>query len=113
MGKLFMPGGPIYLPYGRRNFGAVHIWDRHSNEMARKGFSQFADVPAFVATVVRQGAPVHFEGGGRDERLAVVQAVSGTAILQLVQTSAEDCHYTVVTVFLGYRRHGPRVGRLL
>lgn len=113
MGRLAMPGGPVYLPYGRRNFGALHIWDRHAAEMARKGFHAFTDVPAFVARVVRPGAPLHFEGGSRDERLAVVQSVSGTAILQLVQRPGQDHHYSVVTVYLGFNRHGPRVGTLL
>ena len=108
------PQGAIFLPYGRRAFGATHILARHQKEMESKGFSGLAEVPDFVATILRPRAPFFFEGGlDRKSRLAVVQSMSGTVILQLLEPTELAAHYSVVTAYLGFVKHGRRIGALL
>lgn len=110
--KFGFPAGPVILLYGRREFGAQHIWNRHQSEMKKKGFMQFEQVPDFVSTIVKPGAPLHFEPVGDAKKLAVVQSVSGTVILKLLLAHNLPPHYSVVTAYLGFNRHGPRVGSL-
>lgn len=111
MAKFHFPQGPVVLLYGRRNFGACHIWDRHRTEMLGKGFLSQDMVPDFVASIVRPNAPLHYEGR-HDAKLAVVQSASGTAILQLFQPQGAPVYYSVVTAYLGFNRHGQLIGRL-
>jgi hypothetical protein len=106
------PEAPVYLLFGRRQFGATHIWDKHSAEMSRKGFHSREQVADFVATIVKPAGPLHFEGTQRHVRLAVVQASSGTAILQLFTPPNAPAYYSVVTAYLGFSGHGPRIGTL-
>lgn len=106
-----LAAGPIYLPRGRITYGAVHIYHKHSAEMSKRGFEGLEQVPHFVASILRPGAPLHFEGGGHDTRLAVVQAVSGTVIIQQEERN-DELYYNVITAFLGFKRHGKRVGSL-
>lgn len=108
---IVFPAGNIYLTHGRRSFGATHICDKHQKEMHRMGYTSDDQVNAFVASIIKPYAPLHFEGGDRAHRLAVVQSSSGTAIIQLIQWP-EEIHYNVVTAFLGRNRHGSRVARL-
>jgi hypothetical protein len=107
------PQAPVFLFFGRRSFGAAHIWDRHSIEMSRKGFDHFHQVPDFVSTIVKPSGPLHFEGSFMRDRLAVVQSASGTAILELFTPPNASPYYSVVTAYLGFKRHGPRIGQLL
>lgn len=111
--KFGFPKGPVILLHGRREFGAKHIWDRHQSEMKTKGFMQFAQVPDFVSTIVKPGAPLHFEPVDDAKKLAVVQSVSGTVILKLILAQKLPPYYSVVTAYLGFSRHGPRVGSLM
>ena len=106
------PRGEIVLPYGHRAFGAVHIFARHSAGMAKKGFLSIEQTPNFVASIIRPFAPVYLEGGTVRERLAVVQAVSGTVILELRTPDAMPAYYSVVTAFLPSTGHGKRIGQL-
>jgi hypothetical protein len=46
------------------------------------------------------------------DRLAVVQSASGTAILELFTPPNAPAYYSVVTAYLGFKRHGPRIGQL-
>ena len=105
------PEGNIYLPFGRRKFGAVHIYDKHRTEMLQRGFNGFEKVNWFVASIIKPYAPLHFEGGDRANKLAVVQSSSGTAIIQ-IRHSEDECYYNVVTAYLGRNPHGGRVGSL-
>lgn len=107
------PKGKVYLLYGRRNFGAAHIFNRHKNEMKQRGFNTISEVPNFVATIVNPYAPLHLEGGDQKHKLAVVQSSSGTAILQLRSPLDGEPYYSVVTAYLGFNKHGPRVGKIL
>ena len=108
---LSFPKGNIYLTFGRRKFGAVHIYDKHRREMLQRGFDGFKQVNQFVASIIKPYAPLHFEGGDRANKLAVVQSSSGTAIIQL-RNSEDEYYYTVVTAYLGRNPHGGRVGSL-
>lgn len=109
---LILPEGLIYLPQGRREFGAIHIFDRRRHEMAQRGLNGLPAVPAFVASILRPAAPIHAEGRKR-EKLAVVQSRSGTVILTLREPAGQAPHYTVTTAFLSHKVHGQRVGKLL
>ena len=113
--SLILPAGPIMLFHGEhfgpnRGWGALHIWEEHRKEMVRRGFEAFEDVPGFVATIIRTGASVVFEGPGpKSMRIAVVRNTSGTAILE--SRNRRDGHiWSVVTAFSGNKAHGTRVG---
>jgi len=110
---VFLPSAEIVLLHGRPQFGAVHIWKRHASDMRKRGLNNLDHVSEFVSMIVRPWAPLHLEGGHRNDRLTVVQSSSGTAILELREHDFEPVFYSVVTAFLGQRRQGPRVGKLL
>ena len=110
--KVTWPTGDAILFYGRREFGALHIFERHEKEMARKGFHGLEQTPAFVASILRARAPIYLEGGSRRERFAVVQAVSGTVVLELKTSGECLAYYSVVTAFLAFTGHGKRIGIL-
>ena len=59
---IFVPPGDIHLTYGNRGMGALHISQRHHNDMEKSGFSGVDDVPAYVAAIIKPGTPVHCEG---------------------------------------------------
>lgn len=70
---LMIPAGDIRLSPGKhwgpnKGWGAVHIWTEHALEMEKRGFETYQDVPAYVATIIRQGTPLFFEGGARLDR---------------------------------------------
>ncbi len=110
-----IPAGEVRLISGRhvgpnRGWGAAHIWAEHALEMEERGFLTYEDVPAYVATIVRQGTPLFFDGGQmRQIRLMGVRATTGTAVLEF-RDRREGPIWSVVTAFSGVRTHGTRVG---
>lgn len=80
-----IPEGRIVLFEGEhvgpnRGFGALHIWDEHRREMARRGLMSYENVPKFVA-----------------------------AILQAVHRR-EGPIWSVVTAYAGNKTHVTRIG---
>jgi hypothetical protein len=110
-----IPAGEIRLMSGRhvgpnRGWGAVHIWEEHMREMKDREFLTYEDVPAYVATIIRQGTRLFFEGGQtRQIRLMGVRATNGTAVLEFRDQRAGPI-WSVVTAFSGTKMHGTRVG---
>ena len=110
-----IPAGEVRLLSGRhvgpnRGWGAAHIWAEHQSEMQKVGFGAYEDVPAYVATIVRVGTPLFFEGANmRKIRLMGVRAATGTAILEF-RDRREGPIWSIVTAFSGVRTHGTRVG---
>lgn len=106
--------GPVHLLRGDRAFGARHIFLRHAKEMAQRGFLTENEVSGFVQTILKPWAPLHLEGeAGRTEKLAVVQSSSGTVVLGKRQDFSGAIFYSVITAYLGHKRHGMRIGKLL
>lgn len=75
---VILPAGEVHLFNGRHlgpnhGFGAEHIWAEHSREMQAEGFEGFADVAAYVATIIAIGTPVYF--GDHNWRALRVMAV--------------------------------------
>lgn len=113
-----IPGGEIFLKHGRhkgpnRGFGAEHIWAEHENEMKDAGFLTLQDVPAYVATIVSQGATLYCEFGGFRgfQKLSVVRTNAGTAILEF-KGEINSGHYSVVTAYSKKYANGTRVGNV-
>lgn len=105
--------GQVHLLRGDRAFGARHIFFRHAKEMAQRGFMTEDEVSGFVQTILKPWAPLHLEGeAGRTEKLAVVQSSSGTVVLGKRQ-DGNGVFYSVITAYLGHKRHGMRIGKLL
>lgn len=110
-----IPEGRIELRNGRhrgpnKGFGIEHIWAEHQKEMEQAGFSSIDDVPAYVATIVRAGTPIYFEGGYYShQRVAVVNSSAGTAILEM-KHSADGVVWSIVTAFSGKNSNGTLVG---
>jgi hypothetical protein len=115
---IILPGGRISLPQGRhsgpnRGFGARHIWVEHGKELIGAGFESEATVPMYVATIVRAGTSLMFEGASyRHTRLIAVRDRSGMAILEQ-KGSGADVFWSVVTAFTANKKHGTRVGTVL
>ncbi|MFN7169150.1 MAG: hypothetical protein ACK4NV_19050 [Pannonibacter sp.] len=113
--SLYVPAGHIHLRKGRhigpnQGFGALHIWAEHSKEMRQRNFCAVEDVPAYVASIIRVGTPLHFPGGNlRRTRIIAVQASTGMAILEQ-QSYLGDTVWSVVTAYSGKRKDGPRIG---
>lgn len=111
-------GGEIHLPEGRHfgpnnGFGAAHIWAEHAKEMAKQGFQSHDEVPAYVASIVKQGTPLVFGGPlGRQVRLIAVRSRTGMAILEL-RMQRDALFWAVVTAYAGNKTHGTRVGAVL
>lgn len=109
------PEAPIVLPQGRhigpnRGFGARHIWAEHAREMARLGLTDYGQVPDYVATIIRTGTPLFFEGASfRTTRLLAVRNTAGTAVLEW-RDQRQAAVWSVVTAFSGNKTHGTRVG---
>ncbi len=110
-----IPAGEIRLVHGKhrgpnKGFGAAHIWAEHKSEMQQRGFGADTNVPDYVATIVRQGTPLYFDGGQmRGFRLMSVRSSTGTAILQF-RDRREGPIWSIVTAFSGVKTHGTRVG---
>ncbi|MDF2369413.1 MAG: hypothetical protein P1V21_01340 [Rhizobiaceae bacterium] len=78
--------------------------------MAKYDFLTLDDVPAYVATIIQTGTPLHFPGDNiRKSRLVAVRAATGLAILEQ-HTWVEDTVWSVVTAYSGNRKDGPRIG---
>jgi len=110
-----IPEGEIQLRHGKhsganRGFGIEHIWAEHKKEMEQAGFITKEDVPAYVATIVRPGSAIYYEGGyHKHQRVAVVRSSSGTAILELKHMS-EGAIWSIVTAYAGKNTNGTQVG---
>lgn len=82
--------------------------------MAQRGFLTEDEVAGFVQTILKPWAPLHLEGeAGRTEKLAVVQSSSGTVVLGRRDPPGGPLFYSVITAYLGHKRHGMRIGKLL
>jgi hypothetical protein len=110
-----IPAGGIRLMSGKHfgansGWGAIHIWVEHMSEMKDRNFLTYQDVPAYVATIIRQGTPLFFEGGNmRKIRLMGVRAATGIAVLEFRKQRTGPI-WSVVTAFSGTKMHGNRVG---
>lgn len=81
--------------------------------MSALGLISEAEVPSYVAHIIRHGVPLYFSGGDfRRIRLMAVRAPSGTAILEL-RAQRECSVWSVVTAFSGSKKHGTMVGTVL
>lgn len=114
-----IPAGPIYLPHGRHRgphsgFGVVHIWAEHADEMIKQGFPEIDDVPAYVASLIYEGAPIHFPAtrSMRATRLQVIAGIRGIVVLEERQDGENNTFYSIVTAIPGGRRDGPRIGKV-
>lgn len=112
---IVIPAGEIRLSIGKhigpnKGWGADHIWAEHEKEMAAKGFTGFAQVPEYVASIVHVGTPLYFDGNAiRYIRLMAVRSSTGTAILEF-RNQRECAVWAIVTAYSGVRTHGTRVG---
>lgn len=110
-----IPAGEIRLSTGRhvgpnKGWGAAHIWSEHALEMEVRGFLAYEAVPAYVATIIRRGTPLFFDGANmRHVRLMGVRGATGTAVLEF-KDRREGPIWSVVTAYSGVRTHGTRVG---
>jgi len=113
-GDVFLPG-EIRLTVGRhfaphRGYGATHIWAEHQLEMQRAGFGSYNQVSSYVATIVRAGARLHFEGQSRaGQKLTVLRSSSGIAVLQW---SAQRAYWSVVTAYSKRHASGTMIGKV-
>ena len=104
------PCGEILLPIGKQISHVSGFGAKHRTEMAKLGFKGFQEVPAYVANIIKQGAPLYYEGGKWDAiRLMCVRPNGGTAVFEYTE-SRELYYWKIITAFSGKKAHGTRVG---
>ena len=90
-----------------RGFGKEHIWAEHQTEMLQSGFGSEEEVGSYVASIVRSGSRLYFEGGHkRNPRLLVFRSSAGVAVLELRPGKI----WSIVTAYSGRQPHGTLVG---
>lgn len=101
---------PVILKFGiekgQGSFGAEHIWHRHGSQITSMGYRSLAQVPHFVAAIVRPNSLVlrdFTRTGG--PKLIILRNNLGMAILQLQTLQDGKRAYSVVTA---YRQRSPR-----
>ena len=78
--------------------------------MAKLGFKGFLEVPAYVADIIKLGAPLYYEGGKWGTiTLMCVRPNGGTAVFEYTE-SRELNYWKIITAFSGKKAHGTRVG---
>jgi hypothetical protein len=100
--------GPVVLQKGfRRTFGQEHIWARHSNYLAGKGYETIDDVANFVADILQHNTPVAHEGlaAWEESKLFAIRGAVGFAVLKQIVLRDGQTAYSVTTA---YQR--PRAG---
>ena len=101
----------IHLFEGRhwgpnRGFGKTHIWAEHQTEMRQMGFGSEDDVGKYVASMVRSGSSLYFEGGFRtNPQLLAFRRAAGMVVLEL----RHDI-WSIVTAYPRKQPHGTWVG---
>lgn len=116
---ILIPGGEIRLQRGKYNgpnragFGVRHIWERHQQEVIAAGFPKEEDVCRYVASIVRSGSPVNYEGGSWSKtRVMVVRTRAGMAVLEF-KDQRGDAFWTVITAYSANKNHGTRIGTVV
>ena len=116
---IVIPPGPIHLPQGRHRgphsgFGVAHIWAEHADEIIKQGFPEIDDVPAYAASLIYEGAPIHFPATRKmyTTRLQVIAGVRGIVVLEERRDGQNNTFYSIVTAIPGGRRDGPRIGKV-
>lgn len=93
-----------------RGFGANHIWAAHEREMRQSGFTLKAEVADYVASIVREGTRLYYEGGHwKRLRLLAVRSSAGTAVLEFRRQRSGPV-WSVVTAHSGKTPHGTLIG---
>lgn len=112
---------PIHLKEGKHfgpnaGFGVQHIWAEHSIEIMAAGFMGLADVPAYVQRILNTPTLLYFEDRpGPRTRVNAVRIVTGTVILEYVQTKVGNVftpYWSVVTAYSDTRTKGVVVGSM-
>lgn len=112
---------PIHLKEGKHiganaGFGVKHIWAEHSAEIVAAGFAGVADVPAYVQGILNTPTLLYFEDRpGPRTRVNAVRIVTGTVILEYVQTKVGNVltpYWSVVTAYSDTRTKGVVVGSM-
>ena len=112
---------PINLKKGKhlgpnRGFGVQHIWEEHNVEIVAAGFAGMADVPAYVQRILNTPTLLYFEDRpGSNTRVNAVRIVTGTVILEYVQTKVGNIltpYWSVVTAYSDTRTKGVVVGSM-
>lgn len=112
---------PIHLKEGKHfgpnaGFGVQHIWAEHRIEIMASGFMGIADVPAYVERILNTPTLLYFEDRpGSKTRVNAVRIVTGTVILEYVQTKVCNVltpYWSVVTAYSDTRTKGVVVGSM-
>lgn len=112
---------PIHLKEGKHfgpnaGYGVEHIWAEHQSEIEAAGFNTVLDVPAYVIAILRTPTLLYFEDRPIPKaRVNAVRIVTGTVILEYVQTQVENVlmpHWSIVTAYSGTRTAGVLVGNI-
>ena len=113
--NIVIPEGEICLQRGRhfgpnKGFGAAHIWAEHQAEVMAAGFATEDDVCGYVASIVRAGSQINYEGSSWTRtRVMVVRTRAGLAVLEY-KNQRNDAFWTVITAYSSNKSHGSRIG---
>ncbi len=110
----------IYLFQGFHNkynkgFGCKHIRVVHDKEIRKRGFINDGTtlIPEYVASIVRPGTPLYYEGGiGQYPRLLASNR-TGMAVLEFREDDDRDMCWSIVTAYNRRNPHGRLVGKIV
>jgi hypothetical protein len=115
--KGYFPAGDIMLLHGRhmginKGFGVAHIWAGHSHELQKIGYANIDEVARYISDIIVTGAGLfsEFEDIRGNHKVAVIQGVIGTAILEQRINYDSQNFYSVITAFPKGKPRGTRIG---
>lgn len=120
-GKILTVEASIHLVEGRHTgpnsgFGVAHIWAEHQREIMAAGYSSMDDVPSYVQAILTAPGLIYFEDRGtKRTRVNTVRIVTGTVILEYIQTVVDGVtrpHWSVITAYSNTRTAGVVVGQI-
>ena len=118
--RYHFPEGDIILKYGehwgRNNgYGVKHILEQHSRELVLADYEDIIEgAVEFVSDILKSGSRIYCEFSRmREERMTVLQGLTGSVIIEHMYDGNNQTYYSVVTAFDNKRSKGQLIGNLI
>ena len=118
--QLALTEADIYLFQGfhkrPHGFGFKHIRTKHDKEIRNRGFINESNdttlIPEYVASIVRPGALLYYEGEIRKDPRLLASNRTGKAVLEFRKNDDRGMYWSIITVYDG-KPHGRFVGKIV
>lgn len=119
--QLRLTEADIYLFLGTKGFGVEHIRAKHDKEIRNRGFINELNgrdlipeyvIASYVASIVRPGALLYYEGEIRKDPRLLASNRTGKAVLEFRKNDDRGMYWSIITVYDG-KPHGRFVGKIV